>query len=313
MKSFKKVVIASAAAAGTLTAVCLYITNQIMYIKKKPEEQILKEEVRPFFTMSAFDAQTKESFAIESPHGYRIHGYFIPADPPNEKKFMIFCHGVTVNRLASVKYANLFLRRGFNVILFDERRHGKTGGKTTSYGYYEKDDLAAIVHWVKNRFAGQILLGIHGVSMGAATLLQYAGLVEDGADFYIADCPYSDFFRQLHYLLRKDYHLPKWPILPVTQLVLRLRDGYSLRDVSPLAAVRNISHPVLFIHSEKDAYIPAGMTRELYEAKPGSKKLFIPEDGGHACAYAENREGYEKVIDRFLAAYILKKSEPMTT
>ena len=63
-------------------------------------------------------------------------------------------------------------------------------GKTTSYGYYEKHDLKSVVDWLKSRFGTNITLGIHGESMGAATLLQYAGLVEDGADFYIADCPF---------------------------------------------------------------------------------------------------------------------------
>ena len=46
--------------------------------------------------------------------------------------------------------------------------------------------------------------------MGAATLLQYAGLVEDGADFYIADCPFSDFQGQLQHRLKVEFHLPKW-------------------------------------------------------------------------------------------------------
>ncbi|RYM05049.1 alpha/beta hydrolase [Sporolactobacillus sp. THM7-7] len=304
-----KTVMASAGfAAGTLTAFGMFATHKMMYIKTRTDEEIAKDETGSHANiLSDFQKQTKEPFAIESPHGYHIHGFYIAADPPNQNRFMVFCHGVTLNLFASVKYANLFLKRGFNVILFDERRHGKTGGRTTSYGYYEKDDLAAVVHWIKKRFSDNILLGIHGVSMGAATLLQYAGLVEDGADFYIADCPYSDISEQMLYLLKRNYPFPKWPIFPLTKLFIRVRDGYNLEVVSPMSAVRNISHPVLFIHSKNDNFIPSQMTQDLYEKKPDKKQLFIAEKGGHGCAYRENPEAYEGAIDRFLKDYVPRR------
>ncbi|WP_332238825.1 alpha/beta hydrolase [Sporolactobacillus sp. KGMB 08714] len=307
MKPAAKFLLTSTAgAAGALAAVGVYLSNKIMYYKKSTEEKIIESETKThrFFSMRDFEAQNKEVISFESPFGYRIHGYYIPADPSGSKKFMIFCHGVTVSLLTSIKYAKLFLNRGFNVVLYDERRHGRTGGRTSSYGYYEKDDLAAVVRWVHQRFGEDILLGIHGESMGAATLLQYAGLVEDSADFYIADCPFSDFTDELRYLLKNDYHLPEWPILPVTALFLRLRDGYRLSRVSPLLGVPNIKHPVLFIHSKNDPFIPAGMTEKLYQAKADKKQLFIAENGGHACSYSDNPEAYEKVLDRFLKEYV---------
>lgn len=217
---------------------------------------------------------------------------------------MIFCHGVTVNKINSVKYANLFLNRGYNVFIYDHRRHGKTGGKTTSYGYYEKYDLKTVVDWLKDRFGTNIILGVHGESMGAATLLQYAGMVEDGADFYIADCPFSDFYEQLHHRLKVEFHLPKWPLLPLANAVLKVRDGYTIREVSPIDCVKNINNPVLFIHSKDDDYILCDMTKALYEAKENNKQLFIAEHGAHACSYNENRQEYEDAVDQFLETYV---------
>ena len=47
--------------------------------------------------------------------------------------------------------------------------------------------------------------------MGAATFLLYAGMLEDGADFYIADCPFSDFKELVSYLIKKEIKLsPNW-------------------------------------------------------------------------------------------------------
>ncbi|MFD3447864.1 alpha/beta hydrolase [Microbacteriaceae bacterium 4G12] len=287
--------------AGILGA-CFFFTNQIMYMRKKTEDEILKREAGTHFDLTEFEALPKEEVWIASQFGYNIHGYYIPA--ANSKKFMVFCHGVTVNKLNSIKYSNLFLKRNFNVFIYDHRRHGQSGGKTTSFGYYEKHDLQTIVHWLKERFGSDIVLGIHGESMGAATLLQYAGHLEDGADFYIADCPFSDFYEQLTYRLKEEFKLPAWPLLPLANAVLKLRDGYTVQDVSPIQCIKHIKNPVLFIHSKDDDYILSKMTEEMYEQKEGPKELFIAEKGRHALSYAENKEMYEKVIDHFLETYV---------
>ncbi|PRT06158.1 alpha/beta hydrolase [Bacillus wiedmannii] len=287
---------------GAITALGIFFTNKVMYLKKKTEEEVLERETKKHFRLEDFDALHKEEIHIPSQFGYDLHGYYIPAVHSN--KFMIFCHGVTVNKMNSVKYARLFLNRGYNVVIYDHRRHGKTGGKTTSYGYYEKHDLKSVVDWLKSRFGTNITLGIHGESMGAATLLQYAGLVEDGADFYIADCPFSDFYGQLQHRLKVEFHLPKWPLLPLANAFLKVRDGYTIREVSPIDCIKNINNPVLFIHSKDDDYILADMTKSLYEAKENNKQLYIAERGAHACSYNENKEEYEAAVDQFLNSYV---------
>ena len=220
---------------------------------------------------------------------------------------MIISHGVTENKVNSIKYMKLFLERGFNVLIYDHRRHGESGGNTTSYGYYEKFDLKAIVHWLKKEKGSDILLGIHGESMGAATMLLYAGAVEDGADFYISDCSFSDFKEQLSYLLKKDMHLPPIPLLSIVDLFLRIRQRYSLRDISPISAVHRIKQPVLFIHSKKDDYILPSMTEALYQKKKGPKKLFLAENGAHAQSLNENKTNYEAAIDEFLHEFVFSK------
>ncbi|MFX3660563.1 MAG: alpha/beta hydrolase [Ectobacillus sp.] len=290
------------AVTAVFTALGFIFTNKVMYIRKKTDEEILERETAQHFNLRELESLPKEELWIPSPFGYNIHAYFIPAH--GSKRFMIFCHGVTVNKLNSIKYSNLFFKRNFNVLIYDHRRHGKTGGKTTSYGYYEKYDLKAVVDWVKQRFGPGITLGIHGESMGAATLLQYAGLVEDGADFYIADCPFSDFYEQLAYRLKVEFKLPKWPILPFASAILKLRDGYAVQEVSPIKCVKNIKKPILFIHSKEDDYILSKMTEELYEQKSGPKQLFIAEKGAHALSYTENREEYEQMIDAFLNTHV---------
>jgi len=286
---------------GYILFVGIFFTNRLMFIKKKSDEEIIERETKDgHFNQKEFDSLKKDLISIPSRFGYDIKGYLIA--PYKEKKFMIICHGVTMNHINSVKYMNLFLKRGFNVIIYDHRRHGLTTcGKTTSYGHYEKEDLKAVVDWVKNRFGKDATIGIHGESMGAVTTLLYAGMLEDGADFYIVDCPFSDFEKQLLSRLKEEYpNLSPVLVMPIAKLFLKLRDGYRIKDVSPIRIINKIQHPILFIHSETDDYIPVDMTKELYEKKKGAKQLFIAPKGLHAMSYTDNKKEYEEAIDRFL-------------
>ncbi|MTH52274.1 alpha/beta fold hydrolase [Bacillus mangrovi] len=271
----------------------------MMYIKKRTDEEILERETLDgHFIQKDFDELEKLEVTIPSEYGYDVKGYLVA--PYENRKFVIICHGVTVNRYNSVKYMNLFLNRGFNVLIYDHRRHGESGGKTTSYGHYEKYDLRSAVHWLKEKYGQDITLGIHGESMGSVTMLLYAGMLEDGADFYVADCPFHSLEDQLLYRLKVDYRLPGFFVMPVARPFLKWRDGYSLRDVSPIAVVDQIKKPLLFIHSKKDAYIPADSSRQLFEKKTGPKKIYFAENGDHAMSFTENRAEYERVLDEFL-------------
>lgn len=286
-----------------LSSLGIFMTNRIMYIKKKDEQAILKREQEAGrFNPDKFSQLPQRKVTLSSPFGYELP--IILVEPHETNHYMIFSHGVTENKINSVKYMNLFLERGFNAVLYDHRRHGESGGKTTSYGYYEKFDLKTIVHWLKKEVGPDLLLGIHGESMGAATMLLYAGMVEDGADFYIADCPFSDFGEQLSYLLKRDMKLPAKPLLPVANVFLRLRERYSLRDISPISVIQHVKKPILFIHSLEDDYILPKMSKELYEKKTGPKKLFLAPKGKHAQSLNENKALYEAAVDEFLAEFV---------
>ncbi|MEH7073930.1 alpha/beta hydrolase [Neobacillus drentensis] len=280
-----------------------YFTNRLMYMKKKDEELILRREKEAGrYNPDEFDSLPKRAVDIPSPFGYMIKAELV--EPHQTDRYIIISHGVTETKINSIKYANLFLARGFNTLIYDHRRHGESGGKTTSFGHYEKFDLKTVVDWLKKEKGPQLELGIHGESMGAATMLLYAGLLEDGADFYIADCPFSDFREQLAYLIKKDFKLVPNLLLPLGDALLRLRDKYSIRNVSPISVIENIKHPILFIHSQKDDFILPTMTKDLFEQKKGPKMLFLAANGRHAQSFNENRADYERVIDEFLQKYV---------
>ena len=282
-----------------------YFTNRLMYMKKKDEQFIVQREKEAGrFNPVQFESLPKREVTIESPFGYPIKALLV--EPHESNRYVIISHGVTETKINSIKYMNLFLERGFNAIIYDHRRHGESGGKTTSFGHYEKFDLKAVIDWLKNEKGPTLTLGIHGESMGAATMLLYAGMLEDGADFYIADCPFSDLKEQLSYQLKKEYKMVPALLIPIADFILRLREKYSILHVSPISVIENIKQPILFIHSENDDFILPTMTKELYEKKQGPKMLYLAANGRHAQSFNENPEDYRRVIDEFLIKYVEK-------
>jgi uncharacterized protein len=274
-----------------------------MYMKKKDNDFIVnREKEAGRLDPVSYENLTKQEITIPSPYGYDLKAILV--EPFDTKKYVIISHGVTENKTSSIKYMNLFLERGFNGIIYDHRRHGESGGKNTSFGYYEKFDLKQIVDWLKREKGKDILLGIHGESMGAATMILYAGGIEDGADFYIADCPFSDFKELLNYVIKQEIKLPGKVFIPIANLFLRARARYSIKDISPISVIDKIKSPMLFIHSKKDDFILPEMTQKLFDKKKGPKKLFFAVNGTHAQSYNENKEAYEKAVDDFLKEYV---------
>jgi len=280
-----------------------FVTNQIMYIKKKDVNFVYDRELKAQrFDEKWFNECPKEELSIDSPNGYHIKGIFLK--PLQSRNTIIICHGVTENKFSMVKYARMFERLGFNTFVFDHRRHGDSGGKTTSYGYYEKFDIAAVVHTVKSIVGEDALIGIQGESMGAASMILYAGLIEDGADFYIADCGFSNFSELISQIMVKSTYLRTKIPIHLANIFLRIRDGYTFKSVTPKEAVKNITSPVLFIHSLGDDFILPYMTEEMYKEKVGPKMIKLFEKGGHAESFNENQQEYEQTVTEFLETYV---------
>jgi uncharacterized protein len=283
------------------------ISNQLMYLKKKDEDLILERETTAKRYDEYWYANVKKSEQwIESANGYSIKAIFL--EPHATNRYAIICHGVTENKVNSFKYARMFERLGFNSVVYDHRRHGDSGGKTTSFGHYEKMDLQAIVEALKKHVGPDLVFGIHGESMGAATTLLYAGM-EDSAAFYISDCAYSDISEQILHVMKTKTPLPTAISLKLVSVFLKLRDGYSIRTVSPREAVKQIKSPVLFIHSTRDEFVLPKMTQELFELKPEPKELKLFEEGAHAQSFNTYPEEYEKTVEEFLIKYGILKEE----
>lgn len=299
----KRVIIWTSIFTSVLTAMAtffgFFVTNRLMYMKKKENDFILNREITSKRLDEAwFNAVNKTEQWIESKNGYSLKAIFV--EPLETNNYVVICHGVTENKINSLRFVRMFERLGFNSVVYDHRRHGDSGGKTTSFGFYEKIDLQSVVEAVRERAGQDAILGIHGESMGAATTLLYAGSIIDDADFYISDCAFSDFEQQVYHIMTQSTPLRSSLAIRFANLFLKLRDGYTLNLVSPIDVIDKIEKPVLFIHSLQDDFILPKMTEDLYEKKQGPKTLKMFDIGEHAKSFNENSKEYEQVVADFL-------------
>lgn len=276
-----------------------YGFKQVVTRKTQSEEELLKEgQGRGIIGRDKYEKLKKEEVFITSGDGLKLRGIYIEGDGKSRKS-MVFVHGITVGIPWSLRYIDMFVKRGWNILVYDQRRHGRSEGKYSTYGFYEKQDLDLWVNWLIKRNGKEEIIGIHGESMGAATALQYL-TINKYASFVISDCAYSDLNELLRYHMKKDYHLPSFPLLNLTSLKAKYKAKFSFNDVSPIEAVKTSKIPVMFIHGKEDKFVPTYMSVDMYNAKKGIKKLYIVEGAEHACSIEVDKKNYEKEVMDFI-------------
>ncbi len=243
-------------------------------------------------------AWKQEEVVIQSPYGYPLYGQYFPIN--GSSRTIILSHGITYNLYGSVKYMPIFRDLGFNILIYDLRFHGRSGGKYSTFGFYEQHDLQAVTDWVVEKTGPDTLIGTHGESMGAAISLLHAAL-DPRISFVISDSSFSDLFRLLAHRIRIDYHLPAFPFLHIASLMSRLMSGMSFHSVSPDLAAAGISAPVLFAHGAADTFIPVSMAHKLFENKTnGPRSLYLAPGAEHAETFWSDPVPYTQAVHEFL-------------
>lgn len=215
---------------------------------------------------------------------------------------VIIVHGLRSNYYNNLEVAFEYLSRGYNVILYNQRHTGKTGGKQFTFGYWEKYDLNEVVKYAKLEYP-KGNLGIHGFSMGAATAALHCEVNEQykNVDFYILDAPY-DTMKSAVKLGLKSRHIKLTPYaLWAGNLYVRAKEKFSYKDVQPSKAIKKTTVPVMIIHGTSDNVTDYNGSRNMYNSISGSKKeLWLIENIGHCKAFNKIREEYCKRVFNFL-------------
>lgn len=241
-----------------------------------------------------------EDVWITSHDGLKLHGkYYHAAD---NAPLQIMFHGY---RSAAVRDfcggLQEALKMGYNVLLVDQRAHGKSEGKYLTFGVKERYDCLAWVQYAVERLDPDTRILLYGMSMGAATVLMAAGLpLPKNVIGIVADCGYTAPPEILQKVVG-EMGYPVRLVYPLIRLGGRVYAGFDTKAASAAEAMEHCTLPVLFIHGEDDRFVPCQMSRENYRlCAATNKRLLTVPNAGHGISYMEDKEAYLNAVKSFL-------------
>lgn len=241
-----------------------------------------------------------ESADIISFDGLRLHADFLRGEP-GTKVTMIFCHGYKSEAAFDFAAMYDFYRSlGYNLVYLNMRAHGKSGGKYIGFGVLDRFDVQSWAKKVAELFPDTSIF-LHGMSMGAASILQSADLELDPAVCgIIADCGFSSTNEVFRNLVGGLYHLPATPFVDIFEAVNRMTAGYGFTDADSVRSMEKSRLPLAYICGDCDRYVPLDMAMRIYNACVQDKVLLIAEGAGHAASFMTENEKYRNLITEFI-------------
>ena len=112
----------------------------------------------------------------------------------------------------------------------------------------------------------------------------------------VSDCAFTSAYEVFQSVLKTMYHLPSFPLMNIADRMTKRRAGYGLNECNARNEVAHSNTPTLFIHGDKDSFVPCSMVYELYEACSAEKEQLIIPGASHAEAYYKDPAAYEGAI-----------------
>ena len=236
-----------------------------------------------------------EDLYINSFDNLKLHALFINN---NTNKTIICVHGYKAkDGLYDFGMSAKFLNSlGYNLLFVDNRAHGLSQGKYIGFGVLDSIDVNSWVDYLVTNMNQETII-LYGMSMGAATVMNAQN---NKVKAIIADCGFASGYDEVAYQIKKMYHLPSFPLVPISNILLKLLAKYSLKDKKAYKSIKNYKNNLLIIHGSRDHFVPTSDAYKIFENATCKKKLLIIKDASHAKSYLKDTKLYEKTVREFL-------------
>lgn len=258
--------------------------------KGKGTFKLTSSESKTWFKNSNYKEVYIKSFDKKKLHAYEIKNKL--------NTWVIIVHGYTNNALEMLDVAYNFYKKGYSILLIDQRAHGKSDGIYSTHGFYERKDMLSWIDYINKKKKTKIIL--YGISMGGTVIMRTVGEnLPNNVICAIEDCGfisnYDQFYNQLKYLK----FLPK-PIISSFNIFSSIFFGFNIYKFKPEEILMNGKIPFMFIHGSSDKLVPPKNAYDAYQLYKGKKKLLIIDGAKHMKSSIQDSKKYYNEIFSFI-------------
>jgi len=249
-----------------------------------------------------------EDVSFKTNEDLTIKGWFV--DKKGTSRAVILAPGRGTNRWDILRDAPVrhLYENDFDVLLFDPRSTGESEGSRYGFGYFESQDIANAVKFLKEE-KGETTVGVWGGSAGASAAI-IAGVESSGIDAIVADSPYANLKIAASRYGKEEEDKLMQIFFPFYMGVARFTlnfDVYEKTDIS--TRVKNLDVPLFLIHGLEDKALDPVNSQLIYENAEGPKRLWLVEGAWHVGAHEIYPEEYQRRVSSFFESYLGKGSE----
>ena len=244
-----------------------------------------------------------EDVTLKTPEGIALRCWLIRAEG-EPRGTVIYLHGVSECKIVGLPLSKALHDLGYNVFLYDSRRHGDSGGTYCTYGFYEKHDARAVISHVTERAdlrTGKI--GLFGTSMGAAVAIQVAA-IDGRVSAVVAESGFATLRTIFDDYQQRMIKLP-WHYL--RNIVIKRSEHlahFKANAVSPLAAVKDVHVPIFILHGTADRLIKYRYSEMVYTNANEPKELWLISGAQHNDMAEIGGEEYLRRVLGFFDRYL---------
>ena len=242
-----------------------------------------------------------ETLTIKSFDGLTLYGRFLKEK--NSSETIILVHGYkSVPEHDFGGIVKVYLKRKCNILALENRAHNRSEGRYIGFSELDQYD---IISWIKkiNEICPNSSIFLHGVSMGAATVMHTCNKEMKNVKGIIEDCGFTSIRDITKAMMKRTFNMPYFPVGYISGFFSKLLAKVDYDKSNGIKEAKESKYPILFISGSEDNYVPLQMTLDMYKACTSEKHLLIVENAGHVAANVVDEKEYFKQIEVFMDKY----------